>query len=74
MENVQKARGHKKSRVSRGYRLKSTTHDLLKNLQLITGEDCDSIIEDSCRMYYAHYIQKLEEIRNNSNSSKKTKN
>lgn len=52
-------------RISRGYRLKRTTHDLLKNLQLITGEDCDTIIEDSCRMYYSHYIQKLEEKKFN---------
>lgn len=52
-----------KIRISRGYRLKRTTHDLLKNLQLITGEDCDTIIEDSCRMYYSHYIQKLDVIK-----------
>ncbi len=59
-------------RISRGYRLKKNTHDLLKNLQLITGEDCDSIIEDSCRMYYAHYIQKLDEIRKSSKGGNKT--
>ncbi len=59
-------------RISRGYRLKRTTHDLLKNLQLITGEDCDTIIENSCRMYYADYLLKPETVKKNLNGGVKT--
>lgn len=61
----------KEIRISRGYRLKRATHDLLKNLQLITGEDCDTIIEDSCRMYYSNYIQKLDKIRSDKKKDQK---
>jgi len=59
-------------RISRGYRLKRTTHDLLKNLQLITGEGCDAIIEIACRMYYTDYLQKQETVKKNQNGSTKT--
>lgn len=63
--------GQNEIRISRGYRLKRTTHDLLKNLQLITGEDCDTIIGDSCRMYYSNYIQQLDEKKSNNSKDKK---
>lgn len=59
-------------RISRGYRLKRTTHDLLKNLQLITGEDCDAIIEIACRMYYTDYLQKPETVKKKLNGGIKT--
>lgn len=49
----------RKIKISRGYRLKRSTHDLIKDLQNITGKDCDTVLENSCRMYYVHYIQKL---------------
>ncbi len=53
----------KQIRISRGYRLKRSTHDLIKDLQNITGKDCDAVLESSCRMYYAHYIQKLDTVK-----------
>ncbi len=53
----------RKIKISRGYRLKRSTHDLIKDLQNLTGKDCDAVLESSCRMFYAHYIQKLDTIK-----------
>ncbi len=42
----------KVSKISRGYRLKQTTHDRIKKLILITQENSDSVISRSCGLYY----------------------
>ncbi|MBL8017286.1 MAG: hypothetical protein JNK43_08455 [Ignavibacteria bacterium] len=59
----------KQLRISRGYRLKRSTHDLIKDLQNMTGKDCDAVLESSCRMYYTHYIQKLDQIKDKNKPS-----
>lgn len=39
-------------KTSRGYRLKPSTHRLIKSLEEITQTDSDKVLEASCTLYY----------------------
>jgi hypothetical protein len=39
-------------KISRGYRLKISTHKLIKSLQDITQEDSDTVLKRACMLYY----------------------
>lgn len=39
-------------KISRGYRLKRSTHEMIKRLIFITQENSDSVISRSCEIYY----------------------
>lgn len=39
-------------KISRGYRLKVKTHNLIKNLQVITSLSSDQVISKSCMLFY----------------------
>ena len=47
-------------KTSRGYRLKPSTHRLIKSLGEITQTDSDKVLEASCTLYYRQ-IFKIEE-------------
>ncbi|MBE2216655.1 MAG: hypothetical protein IAE90_00535 [Ignavibacteria bacterium] len=48
-------------RVSRGYRLRSSTHDLIKSLQELTRADSDEIITKSCLLLHKQIIEEKEQ-------------
>lgn len=58
----------KELRTSKGYRLKISTHNLIKSLQELTQNDADAVLTESCLMLYKKVI---EEKENNLNNSKK---
>jgi hypothetical protein len=60
----------KNSRISRGYRLEPSTHNMIKSLEQITRQDADSVISESCALYY----KKLFEEKENSKNNNKTEN
>lgn len=41
----------KSGKISRGYRLDKTTHDMIKKLIVLTQENSDSVISRSCELY-----------------------
>jgi hypothetical protein len=45
-------------KISRGYRLKLSTHKLIKSLQELTENDSDFVINMSCRLF----MQKITEV------------
>ena len=51
---------NKTVKISRGYRLKSATHKLIKNLEALTECDTDTIISASCKLYLKAIVQKEE--------------
>ena len=53
-------------KISRGYRLKPSTHKLIKSLEVITDYDTDTIISNSCRLF-------LKIIAQNEKTTSKTK-
>lgn len=46
-------------KISRGYRLKLSTHKLIKSLQELTENDSDFVINMSCRLF----MQKITEVK-----------
>ncbi len=42
----------KSGKISRGYRLNKTTHDMIRKLIIITQENSDSVISRSCELYF----------------------
>jgi hypothetical protein len=42
----------KAEKVSKGYRLKKTTHKLIDKLQMIMKADQDAVITKACKMLY----------------------
>ncbi len=44
-------------KISKGYRLKVSTHSMIKGLQEITGNDSDTVITESCLMLFAKVIK-----------------
>ncbi len=49
----------KVEKISKGYRLKKTTHELIDKMQIILKVDQDTIVTKACRMYY-------RELKNNN--------
>jgi hypothetical protein len=47
-------------RTSKGYRLKVSTHNLIKSLQELTREDADTVITQSCLLMYKKVIEGKE--------------
>ena len=47
-------------KISRGYRLKRSTHNLIKNLQEITHTDSDTVLNRSCMLYYKTILEQSE--------------
>ena len=50
-----------KQKISRGYRLKLSTHKLIKSLQELTENDSDFVINMSCRLF----MQKITKVNFN---------
>ncbi len=44
-------------KVSRGYRLRVKTHNLIKNLQVITSLSSDQVLSKSCMLYYKTILE-----------------
>jgi hypothetical protein len=44
-------------KISRGYRLKPSTHKLIKSIEVITDYDTDTIISNSCRLFLKTVVQ-----------------
>lgn len=51
-------------KTPKGYRLKLSTHAMIKSLQELTGRDADSVITQSCILLYRQIIGKKEENLN----------
>lgn len=52
--------GKNSLRIARGYRLKVSTHNLIKNLSEISGLDSDTIITQACLLLYKKIITEKE--------------
>lgn len=48
-------------KTSKGYRLKLSTHAMIKSLQELTGGDADVVITQSCILLYKQILEKKEE-------------
>lgn len=44
-------------KISRGYRLRVKTHNLIKNLQVITSLSSDQVLSKSCMLYYKTILE-----------------
>ena len=42
----------KSKKISKGYRLKPETHELIKNIQKLLDTSSDSVIQKACEEYY----------------------
>ena len=51
-------------KTSKGYRLRLSTHSMIKSLQELTGNDADGVITESCILLYKKIIEKKEENLN----------
>ncbi len=51
----------KELRTSKGYRLKVSTHNLIKSLQELTGSDVDGVLTQSCILLYKQILEKKEQ-------------
>ena len=51
----------KELRTSKGYRLKVSTHNLIKSLQELTGSDVDGVLTQSCILLYKQILLKKEQ-------------
>jgi len=47
-------------KTSKGYRLKLSTHSMIKSLQELSGSDADSVITQSCLLLYKQILEKKE--------------
>jgi len=59
-------------KISRGYRLKPSTHKLIKSIEAITDYDTDTIISSSCKLFlktiaYNEKTQIINKSNNNRN-------
>jgi len=52
-------------KISRGYRLKPSTHKLIKSLEVITDYDTDTIISSSCKLFLKTIPQNQKSITKN---------
>ena len=50
----------KELRTSKGYRLKVSTHTLIKSLQELTQYDTDTVITESCLLMYRKILNERE--------------
>ena len=50
----------KELRTSKGYRLKVSTHNLIKSLQELTQYDTDTVITESCLLMYRKILNERE--------------
>lgn len=48
----------KSKKISKGYRLKPETHDLVKSLQEMFDTSTDTIISRACKLYYEQIVKK----------------
>lgn len=55
-------------KIARGYRLKPSTHKLIKSLQELTNSDSDTVLKESCKLYYKKLIE--SEISNTKEATK----
>ncbi len=46
------SRKKKTEKISKGYRLKISTHKLIDKIQIILNADQDTVITQACRAYY----------------------
>lgn len=60
----------KNSKISRGYRLKVSTHSMIKNLQQLTKQTSDIVISRSCTLYFVKLLEENKNIINYKKSSK----
>ncbi len=51
-------------KTSKGYRLRLSTHAMIKSLQELIGSDADDVITQSCILLYKQIIEKKEENLN----------
>lgn len=51
-------------KTSKGYRLRLSTHAMIKSLQELIGSDADGVITQSCILLYKQIIEKKEEDLN----------
>lgn len=58
-------------KISRGYRLKLSTHKLIKSLQDITEASSDTVLNRSCMLYYKTILEQNEKsiINNKLNNN-----
>ncbi|MBN8584191.1 MAG: hypothetical protein J0M37_03785 [Ignavibacteria bacterium] len=47
-------------RTARGYRLKLSTHQMIKSLQELTGSDADTVLTESVLLMYKKVIAEKE--------------
>lgn len=52
-------------RIAKGYRLKISTHSLIKSLQELTQDDADTVITESCILLHKKIIEEKENKFNN---------
>ena len=59
-------------KISKGYRLKLSTHQLIKNLKEITRADSDTVLNRSCKLYYKTILDQDEKsiFNNESNNNR----
>ena len=48
-------------KTSKGYRLKISTHAMIKGLQELTGSDADLVITKSCILFYKQLLESKEQ-------------
>lgn len=53
-------------KTSKGYRLKLSTHSMIKSLQALIGSDADGVITQSCLLFYKKVIKEKEQNLNNN--------
>ncbi|MCX7877614.1 MAG: hypothetical protein N2510_03115 [Ignavibacteria bacterium] len=53
-------------KISRGYRMKLSTHNMIKNLSEMTGMDIDTLISQACLLLNKRIIEERE-IKFNNN-------
>jgi len=55
----------KQKKISRGYRLKPQTHELIKKLETIINANSDKVISRACKSYLRKITIEKEQILNN---------
>ena len=58
-------------KTSRGYRLKPSTHKMIRSLQEITQSDSDSVLTASCILYYKQILASDENVKSNISIKRK---
>jgi len=52
---------HKTEKISKGYRLKKSTHKLIDKIQVILKADQDTVVTKACKLLYRE-VTKQEKI------------